>query len=56
MYLYDLYISDHLFHNMIAYVCLFALVLFTIMLISHYVHLYLIIYVGNISFDLVVSW
>ena len=42
-----MHIFDHLFDNLIVYFCLFALVLFPIMLISHYVHLYLIIYGGT---------
>ena len=35
--------SDHLFDYLIVYICLFALILFQIMLIHHYVQLYLII-------------
>ena len=46
-----IYIFDHLFDNLIVYLCLFALLLFEIMLISHYVCLYLIIYGENIIFD-----
>ena len=36
---------DHLFDYLIVYIYLFVLVLFQIMLISHSVHLYLIIYI-----------
>ena len=32
---------DHLFDYLIAYVCLFMLILFQIMLKSHYVQLYM---------------
>ena len=33
----DLYIFEHLFDYLIVYICLFALVSFQIMLISHYI-------------------
>ena len=46
-----IHIFDHLFDYLIVYFCLFALVLFQIMLISHNVHLYSIIYGGNIIWD-----
>ena len=48
----DLYIFDHLFDYLIVCICLFALVLFQIMLISHYVQLYSIILEGNIICDI----
>ena len=50
VFIWFIHIFDNLFHNLIVYFCLFVLVLFYLVSICHYGHLYVIIYGGNIIF------